>query len=250
MQKQLVRSLERQERQRVEEAKAALVLQYEDMLWRAAETSAAEADLLADADVRATLSLVGKTIEHFVADLADIRQRIAMQSQIETYLAADVEAIEVQASLAAIDAEEAAAKEAFEARRKPLRKQLGDCKRRMSDAGPARKHYRITAPDWLRQRIKEVGERILKLEQRRESKPSMPSPLERSAANASTSLQQRQEFEQRYQDRIARYEDRLVAWQEAETERKTMIALLECERATLEPLQWKLRPVEADAQDG
>lgn len=160
----LVRQLESQERRRVAEANAVLMLQYEDLLWRAAETSANESEMLADADVRATIALVDKSIPDFVADLSGIRERIAMQSQIEAYLAATAENADLRESLAAIDAEEAAAIEAFEARRKPLRQQQRDCKRRLTETAPARQHFRRTAPDWLRKRLKAVGERLLKLD--------------------------------------------------------------------------------------
>jgi hypothetical protein len=248
MQKQLVRELESQERRRVDEANAALMLQYEDLLWRAAETSASEADLLADADVRATLSLVNKPIAGFVADLADIRERIALQSQIEQSLAAEVESDELKASLAAIDAEEAAAVEAFEARRRPLRQQLRDCKRRVTETAHARKHYRVTAPDWLRKRVTAIGERLLKLDRSKRPQPTKPTPPGQSlAAPDAANLPLR---EQQHADRMAQYFDLMAEWKEEEAERKPTVALLESEQALLRSLMLRLRPVEADVENG
>lgn len=63
-------------------------------------------------------------------------------------------------------------------------------------------------------------------------------------------LSTRREHERRHAEQMRRYEDRLTAWQEEEAERKPTIALLECEKETLESLMLRLRPVEADAQDG
>lgn len=248
MQKQLVRQLESQERRRVEEAKAALMLEYEDLLWRAVELYASEADLLRDGTVQNILTLLGKSIKDFVADFAGIKQRIEMLPQIEASLAAEAETADLNASLAQIDAEAAAAEEAFEARRRPLRQQLRDCKRRLAETAPARQHYRQTAPDWLKKQIAATGERILRLEKRQRSKPVKPTPPGQSLAYQDTEYFAKRE--QRYADRMARHQDELANWQEEEDARKPTIALLECELAALKSLVLQLRPtMEDDIKD-
>jgi len=219
---------------------------YEDMVWKLAQTKDAAAELTLDmaAATFATIHAVDKTPKQLGEDIEAIRRRINLQDDIAESESARKAREELLAKRAKVEAELAAVQAEFETKLRALDKDVSSADRRLKNTAEARQHYRKTAPAWLKDRIKEIGKRLLEIkEELHRSPPTKPADPRSNLlmANADDELRERllashSRRREQYEIALARYNRRHNAELPAEQ------AALEQERSTLERALVQLRP--------